>query len=113
MSKNIKDDLSIGEKLYCVLEDLKDYNHHLLNEEIDWIIKQLEDIKSIYNEANFQTFREIELEARVKELEEKLKIALSSLNYIAILDNNYIVAKLDAEQALQKIKEVQNANIQS
>lgn len=43
---------------------------------------------------------------RVKLLEEKLTIALNSLNYIAILDNNYIVAKLDAQQALQKIKEV-------
>lgn len=39
-------------------------------------------------------------------LKEKLKIALDSLNYIAILDNNYFVAKLDAQQALQKIKEV-------
>lgn len=42
----------------------------------------------------------------IDKLKQKLKIALDSLNYIAILDNNYIVAKLDAEQALQKIKEV-------
>ena len=46
----------------------------------------------------------------IDKLEKKLKIALDSLNYIAILDNNYFVAKLDAQQALQKIKEVQNDN---
>ena len=46
---------------------------------------------------------------RVKLLEEKLTIALNSLNDIATFDN-YIVAQLDAQQALQKIKEVPNNN---
>lgn len=45
----------------------------------------------------------------VKILEKKLKIALNSLNDIATFDN-YIVAQLDAQQALQKIKEVKNDN---
>ena len=56
----------------------------------------------------FKTPREIELEKRVKILEKKLKIALDSLNYIAILENNYIVAKLDAQETLRKIKEVKD-----
>lgn len=80
----------------------------------------------------FKTPRELELEARVKELEqklnaqftemeekltaeemknyelkEKLRIALSSLNDIATIDN-YIVAQVDAQQALQKISEVED-----
>lgn len=54
----------------------------------------------------YKTPREIELEKENEILNKKLKIAADSLNYIAILDNNYIVAKLDAQQALQKIKEV-------
>lgn len=54
----------------------------------------------------YKTPREIEFEKENKRLKEKLKIALDSLNYIAILDNNYIVAKLDAQQALQKISEM-------
>lgn len=53
-----------------------------------------------------KTPREIELEKENEILNKKLKIAADSLNYIAILDNNYIVAKLDAQQALQKIGEV-------
>lgn len=40
------------------------------------------------------------------ELKEKLRIALSSLNDIATIDN-YIVAQVDAQQALQKISEVE------
>ena len=55
----------------------------------------------------YKTPREIELEKENEILKEKLKIALDSLNYIAILDNNYIVAKLDAQQALQKIKQME------
>lgn len=54
----------------------------------------------------YKTPREIELEKENEILNKKLKIAADSLNYIAILDNNYIVAKLDAQQALQKIGEV-------
>lgn len=54
----------------------------------------------------YKTPREIELEKENEILNKKLKIAVDSLNYIAILDNNYIVAKLDAQQALQKIGEV-------
>lgn len=54
----------------------------------------------------YKTPREIELEKENEILNKKLKIAADSLNYIAILDNNYIVAKLDAQQALQKISEV-------
>lgn len=52
--------------------------------------------------------RKVELEKENERLKKKLKIAENSLNYIAILDNNYIIAKLDAQQALQKIKEVEN-----
>lgn len=54
----------------------------------------------------YKTPREIELEKENEMLKGKLKVAADSLNYIAILDNNYIVAKLDAQQALQKIGEV-------
>ena len=55
----------------------------------------------------YKTPREIELEKENERLNKRLKIALNSLNYIAILDNNYIVAKLDAEEALQKMKKVE------
>ena len=54
----------------------------------------------------YKTPRELELEKENEKLKEKLKIALDSLNYIAILDNNYFVAKLDAQQALQKMEKV-------
>lgn len=43
--------------------------------------------------------RELELEARVKDLERKLDIAESTLKDIATFDN-YIVAQADAQQAL-------------
>lgn len=55
--------------------------------------------------------REIELEARVKDLEEKLKIAEEALQYYAglyidtdICDDQFF--GYDAQQALQKISEV-------
>lgn len=52
MSKyNIEDDLDLGEKLYCAIQDLEDYNHNLCDKEIDWIICQLQDIKLIYDET--------------------------------------------------------------
>ena len=109
MSKNIKDELSLGEKLYCVLQDLKNYNHNLLNEEIDWIIDQLENIKSIYDEANFKTPREIELEARVKELEEKLNVQFAEMEEKLTAEemkNFELNEKLKiAEESLQKNKE--------
>lgn len=55
----------------------------------------------------FKTPRELELEARVKELERKLEIAESTLKDIATFDN-YIVAQCDAQEALQKMEEVTN-----
>lgn len=45
------------------------------------------------------------LEARVKKLEAKLKIAEEALNDIANTEG-YIVAQLDAQQCLQQMKEV-------
>lgn len=46
------DDLSLGEKLYCVLQDVKDYIHCNgleQDKELDWILSQLEDIKEQYD----------------------------------------------------------------
>lgn len=70
---------------------------------------ELELLKFQLNMAN-DTIRNLE---RIKEnvlnkndiLNKKLKIAINSLNDIATFDN-YIVAQLDAQQALQKIEEV-------
>ncbi len=45
----MKDYLTLSEKLYCVLQDTKDYNHNRLDPEIDWIIEQLEIIKEQFD----------------------------------------------------------------
>ena len=52
-----------------------------------------------------KTPRELELEARVKELEQKLKIAEICLQDIATFEDD-IIARLSARKALQKMEEV-------
>lgn len=52
-----------------------------------------------------KTPRELELEVRVKELEQKLKIAEICLQDIATFEDD-IIARLSARKALQKMEEV-------
>lgn len=79
----------------------------------------IEDLKNKYDEkvkeleeklnAQFAEMEEKLTAEEMKnyELKEKLRIALTSLNDIATIDN-YIVAQVDAQQALFMISEVEN-----
>jgi hypothetical protein len=51
----IKEDLTMGERLYCVIEDVEDYimhNNLEQDKELEFILSQLETIKEIYDESN-------------------------------------------------------------
>ena len=51
----IKEDLTMGERLYCVIQDLEDYimhNNLEQDKELDFICRQLNTIKEIYDESN-------------------------------------------------------------
>lgn len=48
----IKEDLTMGERLYCVIQDLEDYimhNNLEQDKELDFICRQLNTIKEIYD----------------------------------------------------------------
>lgn len=75
------------------------------------------DNQTIIVNEGFKTPRELELEARVKELEEKLEIAKEALQYYAelyidtdICDDQFF--GYDAQQDLQKMEEVDATNRQ-
>lgn len=99
---------------WCMALDCPRENERLkarvkeLEEQLDKIEKLIEPYQTEFETDVFSLPTAIEcvLERMVK----KLEIALNSLNYITILENNYIVAKLDAQQALQKIEEVKLSN---
>ena len=51
----IKEDLTMGERLYCVIQDLEDYimhNNLEQDKELDFIWRQLDTIKEIYDESS-------------------------------------------------------------
>lgn len=51
----IVEDLTMGERLYCVIQDLEDYimhNNLEQDKELDFICRQLNTIKEIYDESN-------------------------------------------------------------
>jgi hypothetical protein len=51
----IVEDLTIGERLYCVIQDLEDYimhNNLEQDKELDFICRQLNTIKEIYDESS-------------------------------------------------------------
>lgn len=51
----IVEDLTMGERLYCVIQDLEDYimhNNLEQDKELDFICRQLDTIKEIYDESN-------------------------------------------------------------
>lgn len=44
--------LSLGERLYCLEQDVEEYIQHNgleADKELDWILKQINDIKEIIN----------------------------------------------------------------
>ena len=46
------DDLTLGEKLYCTIQDVEDYIQHNnleQDEKLDQILQQLEEIKEVYD----------------------------------------------------------------
>ena len=47
VSELIEDNLSIGERIYCLLEDLKDLSPDIP----DYIIEQVEELNKLYNEV--------------------------------------------------------------
>lgn len=54
-TKSKEDNLSLGERLYCVIQDVEEYIQHNnleQDEELDFILKQLETIKEKIDGAN-------------------------------------------------------------
>jgi len=50
-----RNNMSMGERLYCVIEDVEDYimhNNLEQDKELEFILSQLETIKEIYDESN-------------------------------------------------------------
>lgn len=98
------------------IEDLKNkYNEKVeeceeLISEKDFYLQKIETLEGKLN-AQFAEMEEKLTAEEMKnyELKEKLRIALASLNDIAIIDN-YIVAQVDAQQALFMISEVDDVN---
>ena len=96
------------------IEDLKNkYNEKVeeceeLISEKDFYLQKIETLEEKLN-AQFAEMEEKLTAEEMKnyELKEKLRIALSSLKDIATIDN-YIVAQVDAQQALFMISEVEN-----
>ena len=96
------------------IEDLKNkYNEKVkeyeeLISEKDFYLQKIETLEEKLN-AQFAEMEEKLTAEEMKnfELKEKLRIALASLNDIEIIDN-YIVAQVDAQQALFMISEVEN-----
>ena len=86
---------------------IKFYIENLKNK-YDEKVKECEELEEKLN-AQFTEMEEKLTAEELKnyELKEKLRIALSSLNDIATIDN-YIVAQVDAQQALFMISEVEN-----
>lgn len=49
----MSDNLSVGERIYCLEQDIKDYVHRNnleQDKELDWIIQQAEKLHELYNQ---------------------------------------------------------------